>query len=271
MRTSCAVRSPAALLAVAACAVFAPSAARAADKDSIYQIHPIIDGAAIGTSLALTIGIYVFAAGSIETRCPCDPAEINVLDRWAVNFDSGAAGLASDLTVGAILIAPAVADVMALRRWRPILEDFVVYAEAIAISGAMVTAAKQSGRPFPLTYQGDPSLIGTPDGYRSFYSGHTTLAFTALATMSMTIGERYGHYLVPWLLTLGLGAAIGIERVAAGAHFPTDVVVGALYGTAVGVLVPAVHYRRLDIIPAFASDGRGGARGVPGLALVGRF
>jgi membrane-associated phospholipid phosphatase len=55
--------------------------------------------------------------------------------------------------------------------------------------------------------------------------------------------------------------------VLSGAHFPTDVAMGALAGTAVGTLVPLLHLRpskrvRVDLVPG--PTGRG-------LALVGRF
>jgi undecaprenyl-diphosphatase len=48
----------------------------------------------------------------------------------------------------------------------------------------------------------------------------------------------------PWL-TLGIGAAattlVGIGRVKAGEHFPTDVIAGAMVGAGIGVLVPHLH------------------------------
>ena len=47
-------------------------------------------------------------------------------------------------------------------------------------------------------------------------------------------------------MVAGVGTSVGIERVAAGRHFPTDVLVGVVAGTAVGVLVPYYHRRKLD-------------------------
>ena len=37
---------------------------------------------------------------------------------------------------------------------------------------------------------------------------------------------------------------ISYERVRAGQHFPTDVIMGALVGAGIGVLVPHLHRRR---------------------------
>ena len=46
------------------------------------------------------------------------------------------------------------------------------------VNGAFAEAAKYvAQRPLPLTYAGDPTLLRTSGGYRSFYSGHTSTAF----------------------------------------------------------------------------------------------
>lgn len=60
--------------------------------------------------------------------------------------------------------------------------------------------------------------------YQSFPSGHTTTAF-AFAFVVGFLAKRW----FPWLL---LGAiAIGISRIAVGAHYPTDVLGGVVVGT----------------------------------------
>ena len=48
---------------------------------------------------------------------------------------------------------------------------------------------------------------------------------------------------------------MAVERVAAGRHFPSDVMVGAVMGTLVGVLVHALHAADspVTVVPA----GRG--------------
>jgi membrane-associated phospholipid phosphatase len=98
------------------------------------------------------------------------------------------------------------------------------------------------------------------------YSGHTTLAFTALSVSSVTIGERYGIKFWPWVATAVIGGSVAAERVAAGWHFPTDVIVGALAGTAVGIAVPVLHFKRLGIWPtsSLLAEGRGATFGLSG-------
>jgi membrane-associated phospholipid phosphatase len=43
---------------------------------------------------------------------------------------------------------------------------------------------------------------------------------------------------------LGTAAAVGGLRIAAGKHFPTDILAGAAVGSLVGYLVPRLHLRR---------------------------
>jgi len=139
-----------------------PERSRADDDKSIYQIDPIIDGAIIGASVGLTIGIYVGAAGSIDVSCPCDRNQVNAFDRPAIGNHSDAAAWISNVTVGAALLTPVALDWLYLRQFRPFVDDMVVYAQAIALSGAFVTVAKQlAQRPFPRTYAGErPTGIG---------------------------------------------------------------------------------------------------------------
>jgi undecaprenyl-diphosphatase len=81
----------------------------------------------------------------------------------------------------------------------------------------------------------------------TFFSGHasTTGAISATATYLafMRSGPRHAR---PWI-TLGIGtlltAFVSYERVRAGEHFPTDVIMGSLVGAGIGVLVPHFHRR----------------------------
>jgi membrane-associated phospholipid phosphatase len=79
-----------------------------------------------------------------------------------------------------------------------------------------------------------------PDAFRSFPSGHATLAWTAFA---QSIWTRWEHPdSVPARLSMwgtgALAATVSILRVVSGAHYPGDVVAGALLGLAVGGLTP---------------------------------
>ena len=106
----------------------------------------------------------------------------------------------------------------------------VVYGEALAVSGAFVTVAKNS-----------PSILGQPD---QLSSAHTTLVFSALSAASVTSNLRHHSGIWPWLVTGAVGTSVAVERAASGRQFSTDVAVGMGAGIAVGVLVPLFHAER---------------------------
>lgn len=212
---------------------------------SVYHISAKVDiPVTLGAALASALP-NVYSHRLIKPRCPCDPAEVNAFDRGAIGNQNATAATLSDITVGVVIVAPLALNAIDLGGFNEVWwEDAVVFAQTLAINNALVTAAKYiAQRPLPRTYAGDPSLIDRPEGYRSFYSGHTSNAFAALSATAMTIRLRYGEKTWPWIVTGVVGTSVALERVADGRHFPTDVIVGAVMGTAVGIIVPQLHSR----------------------------
>jgi membrane-associated phospholipid phosphatase len=217
---------------------------------SVYHVKPKLDVPVMLAGAAALIIPYAYADRLITPRCPCDPRGVNAFDRPAIGNHSAIAKSLSDVTVATVLVAPLAIDMLALGRSRPWLDDAVVFGQTLVVNGALVTAAKFIvQRPLPRTYAGDPNMMAKPEGYRSFYSGHTSLVFAGLAATAMTIRLRYGEKTWPWVIMGVLGSSVAVERVADGRHFPSDVIVGALMGTAVGVAVPLLH-RKGFVAPA---------------------
>jgi len=239
------------------------------DDSSVYRIWPLVDGSIIAGATALTIGFYGFGSGIISPSCPCNPQSVNGFDRPTIGNHSDLAYDLATAAVGLSIFVPIGLDVWDLQRFWPLLEDVTVLAESVSLSVAFFTLAKFTAqRPFPRTYAGDPGLIATSGGYRSFYSGHTAITFTALGVASMTIGRRYGHYLLPWIATTLVGSAVAAGVVLSGWHFPTDSIAGALIGSAIGVAVPVIHFSEVPVRPTIglAPDGSG-----PMLSLAGTW
>ena len=78
----------------------------------------------------------------------------------------------------------------------------------------------------------------------SFPSGHTTLAFASAAFTTMVYCQCYPESVMQYVVagvSFGLATITGALRVASGNHFLSDVLIGAIIGTACGFLVPFLH------------------------------
>lgn len=82
------------------------------------------------------------------------------------------------------------------------------------------------------------------EAWGSFYSGHTSAAF-ALAVFSGMWFEAKNpeSSLIPavWGVSLSAAAAVGVLRVWAGKHYPSDVLAGAAVGSLTGYAVLRAH------------------------------
>ena len=214
-----------------------------ATSESIYRVRPIVDGT---VTVIATLGIaipYAFSAHLITPTCPCSPRSVNAFDRGVIGNANDTADWISGVTVGLAWALPPLLDWMTLSSKKTLAEDLTVFVEALAVNGALVTAAKYAvQRPIPRVYS-QPGAAADIGNYRSFYSGHTSNVFAALSVVSVTVDRRYGWTWQPWAVTVVIGASVALERVAAGKHFYSDVIVGAAAGTAVGLLVSSLHLR----------------------------
>jgi undecaprenyl-diphosphatase len=83
------------------------------------------------------------------------------------------------------------------------------------------------------------------EGNDSFPSGHSTMAFAA-AAFGVTVAVLDLPSGSPWLLPftaaeVSLAVVTASLRVFSGMHFMTDVLAGAVLGTAIGIALPLVH------------------------------
>jgi membrane-associated phospholipid phosphatase len=108
---------------------------------------------------------------------------------------------------------------------------------ALASVGAMLLAVTLVQGPIkgtlrrrrPFVHHAVVRVVGRRPLDASFPSGHTAGSFAAAAALSC-------FYPKDWPLLIGTAAAVGASRVYLGMHFPGDVVVGAGFGTALGLL-----------------------------------
>jgi membrane-associated phospholipid phosphatase len=100
---------------------------------------------------------------------------------------------------------------------------------------ALVKGLVRRGRPCVGLSQA--RTVGRRAGGRSFPSGHTSQAFFTATLMAGYLNA--GVWAVFLLHTIAL--LVGITRVYVGAHYPRDVLAGAILGSAWGLLGGIVY------------------------------
>lgn len=103
---------------------------------------------------------------------------------------------------------------------------------AIALSAATASGVgyvikRAARRPRPTTRaEARAALVGHPDAY-SFPSSHTAAAVAAAVAVGAACGPAALGLALAW------AALVGVSRVYVGAHYPLDVLLGAVLGAAV--------------------------------------
>jgi membrane-associated phospholipid phosphatase len=266
-----------------------PSAARAEDSTA-HELHYNygLDIAIIVGSAGIVLGTEYFSFIKPQKCRWCDrdgeKDSLNGLDRSARNAmrweDPRSAQFASGVT--AFLLEPAAVTLEMIaasavdKATRAFPVDFMIITEAVAVStlaNQMTKLAFARERPFVHGMPSEERLktVLPSDNNVSFYSGHTALSFT-LAAAAGTVASLRGYRLAPlvWGTMMPLAAVTGYLRIAADKHYFTDVMTGAILGTAVGALVPLLlHARDGDIfVPNGTGTGSGPATaGPPGSAV----
>lgn len=220
-----------------------------ADDRPVLKVDPVIDGSLVLLGLGVSgFGEMISLRGELSPQRPNDPKELIPFDRLALSSSyDRSAGTISDVGLIAAIGYTVLDSALSWRRDGAAtgLTDAALYGESIALTWAFTDIVKLAvRRPRPRSYDRHDAL--KTDDSLSFFSGHTALTAAAGATATFIAFTRSPGTIKPWL-TLGasvlLTTLVGVERVRAGAHFPTDVLAGACVGAAIGTLVPRLHLR----------------------------
>ena len=203
-----------------------------------------------------SIAISFLAASFDDSLSSLTVDEINDLSREDVNwFDRRAtynysenAAKISDVIVAACLLSP-----LTLFFSEEIRSDFstvgIMYVEVLLLSTFIPSFGKAFERIRPYVYNEDAPLDKKmePWARRSFFSGHTTWAFSSAVFFATVYSDYFPNSkwkTYVWGGSLMAASTVGYLRVSSGAHFPTDVLVGAALGSAIGYFIPYIYRNR---------------------------
>lgn len=254
-------------------APLAPAAAQAPASDS--PLHELRfdwtrDGILTGAAGALWISSEAFFKDDLAPaqcrwcdRAPDGTDTLNRLDRWG----RGLAGSTEDarkradtwsnvlgfagLPLGVLGIQYAVGHGSGAPR-EYFAQDATIIVQTAVLASVFNQAVKFAvGRERPFVHvlpEDQKGLTAHPsDNNLSFYSGHTNLAFSMVVAAGTVAALRgYDNQEWIWAVGLPLAASVGLLRMGADKHYLTDVLTGAVLGSAFGVALPLLLHGRKD-------------------------
>jgi len=215
-----------------------------AQGDRCFSLDARREGFLLGAGFSLSaVGTYF-----TSQLDPPDPSRLHTdgivfWDRFTVNCRNEKTAHVSDATLITTMGLPLL-SVFSAGSGEKLREGLLLTVESFLLTYGLTQITKAVFRrarpyayhPMRLPLDGDAS--------QSFFSGHTSIAFASAVVAGLLFQEYHDDsgWVAPfWFSGLTLAAATGICRITSGRHFPTDVIVGALAGSAVGFLIVRAH------------------------------
>lgn len=227
-----------------------------------YQLRLELDLPIVLIAGATASGFFfVDEVPGVHCAPDCDRSRVNALDRPAAGLYDPKWSTMGNVAVAVTMLAPAVV-LVADQGLKDGLNDELVIAEAALVSSALqVLTSFSVARPRPRAYSSEASRDSSSDANaaRSFFSGHVAnVVATSVATLRTY--QRLRKPTLGWTL-FGVGMAgsafVGVSRVLAGSHFPTDVLAGAAVGAGLGLALPALHDSPVRMVPYASRENTG--------------
>jgi membrane-associated phospholipid phosphatase len=232
-----------------------PSKAEAQPQRSspAYRLEIELDAPIVLVAGSLATAFFFLPETPGAVCAPCDRSRINALDRPAAGLYDTRWSTVGDIATVSTLVVP-VTVVLLDEGWVNGLNDDLVLAETALVSSALqVMSSFAVARPRPRVYGSDAPTDERTDANaaRSFFSGHVANT-VAMSVAALRTFQRLGKPTIAWVLfgaTMAGSSLVGVARVASGAHFPTDVLVGAAAGAGIGLALPAIHTSGARLVP----------------------
>lgn len=228
-----------------------PTAAPRADPPRPLRHELRVDAAIVGATSALWIASELAKDRIAPDECRlCGTNALDDRVRGALVWSRPEhARVASDVLALVIPAATLGSSVLAARAGgdaREGLLDALFIGEAVLLAGNVNQVVKlTAGRPRPFVRFGEGDAEREPDDFLSFYSGHASFAFSFVAATG-TVASLRGYSSAPWVYGVGfpLAATVAYLRMAGDMHYLSDVLTGALVGTAIGLAAPRLLHPR---------------------------
>ena len=219
------------------------------EESQYFSLDLLNESLLLGGGLLLNVGnkaLEKATESSEDWSLDTDPEinRVNLIDRQFAFSYSDKLDKASDILTYSALLSPLVLLSLPDTEWFTI---GVMYMESLIWTWGLKECGKnlvQRKRPY-MYYDGYPEEeIESGDFEDSFPSGHTALAFTGAGFCTFVFSRYYSDS--PWKVPVisasyALASGVAVLRIASGCHFATDVITGAVIGTASGFLIPWLH------------------------------
>ncbi|MCF0223551.1 MAG: phosphatase PAP2 family protein [Fibrobacter sp.] len=207
---------------------------------------------AIATELT---GSYLYSQMTRPSQMP-DKSDLLPWDRpFAGRYDKNA-DLASD--IGAILsVAPLAIGGIAWYSGSSNAQEFGTFSTMLLQSilfqsgiNLATRSLKVWPRPYIFATEGtgkEEAKNAKGEAFGSFFSGHASAAFTIAVFTSEWYANTHSNPINTRVVTALAYSLAGVEsvlRIAAGKHYPTDILAGAMIGTSVSYLVLWAHKKQ---------------------------
>lgn len=213
--------------------------------NEVFKLSPYTDTALLVTGVGLTGASFM-----IKPTVPAfdgnlfNKNNVNAFDRLIMRPYSKPLDITATVLEGTSLLVPSILMTCPLGEWGTI---GTMYAETVFITYGTKELFKigiDRARPYMYFNDYPQNKVDDGDYLDSFFSGHSALTFASAAFTSYVFCKYNpdSKWKIPVVATsYTIAGTVAGLRLASGNHFLTDVLTGAAFGTATGLLVPWLH------------------------------
>ncbi len=128
-----------------------------------------------------------------------------------------------------------------------LLDNLIVFSEIMIAQSAIAKWTKtltHRYRPFVYDENVSNDKKKQRNSQHSFFSMHSSTVFAAATSGYYYYSQNYDHNFGIGFLLFGSASATAILRVAAGQHFPSDVIIGAIVGSGISYVICKYHQNK---------------------------